>query len=179
MNHLGKVKSTLLKPIVKGKEVFIAPNATVIGNVELGNEVSIWFGAVLRGDNDLITIGDGSNIQDNAIIHVDPGCPVNIGKACIVGHNAIIHGATISNNVLVGMGSTLLNNVVVGEFSIIGANSLLTERMQIPPYSLVMGSPAKVVKQISTEQVEKIKANAQNYIDLSKVYMEVFQTEMH
>ncbi len=178
MNHLDKVKSTLWKPIIKGKEVFIAPNATVIGNVELGNEVSIWFGAVLRGDNDLITIGDGSNIQDNVIIHVDPGCPVNIGKACIVGHSAIIHGATIANNVLVGMHSTILNNVVVGEFSIIGANALLTENMQIPPYSLVLGSPAKVVKQITPEQLEKIKANAQNYIDLSKVYLEVFLTEM-
>lgn len=169
----AQVKATLQKPLTKGTNVFIAPNATVLGNVVLGNEVSIWFGAVLRGDNDLIQIGNRSNVQDNAVIHVDPGCPVIIGEECIVGHSAIIHGATIANNVLVGMHSTILNKATIGEFSIIGANALVTEGTQIPPYSLVMGTPAKVVKQITPEQVEKIKQNARNYVDLSKVYLEV------
>ncbi|MES2656905.1 MAG: gamma carbonic anhydrase family protein [Bacteroidota bacterium] len=173
MNNAEQIKATLKKPISKGTDVFIAPNATVLGNVVLGNEVSIWFGAVLRGDNDLIQIGDRSNVQDNAVIHVDPNCPVIIGEECIVGHSAIIHGATIANNVLVGMHSTILNKASIGEFSIIGANALVTEGTQIPPYSLVMGTPAKVVKQISPEQVEKIKQNAQNYVSLSKVYIEV------
>ena len=168
-----EIKATLKKPISKGNDVFIAPNATVLGNVVLGNEVSIWFGAVLRGDNDLIQIGDRSNVQDNAVIHVDPNCPVIIGEECIVGHSAIIHGATIANNVLVGMHSTILNRASIGEFCIIGANALVTEGTQIPPYSLVMGTPAKVVKQITPEQVEKIKQNAQNYVSLSKVYIEV------
>lgn len=168
-----QIKATLKKPVSKGTDVFIAPNATVLGNVVLGNEVSIWFGAVLRGDNDLIQIGNRSNVQDNAVIHVDPNCPVTIGEECIVGHSAIIHGATIANNVLVGMHSTILNKANIGEFSIIGANALVTEGTQIPPYSLVMGTPAKVVKQITPEQVEKIKQNAQNYVSLSKVYIEI------
>ncbi len=168
-----QIKATLKKPVSKGTDVFIAPNATVLGNVVLGNEVSIWFGAVLRGDNDLIQIGDRSNVQDNAVIHVDPNCPVIIGAECIVGHSAIIHGASIANNVLVGMHSTILNKANIGEFSIIGANALVTEGTQIPPYSLVMGTPAKVVKQITPEQVEKIKQNAQNYVSLSKVYIEI------
>lgn len=171
--NTADIKATLKKPISKGTDVFIAPNATVLGNVVLGNEVSIWFGAVLRGDNDLIQIGDRSNVQDNAVIHVDPNCPVIIGEECIVGHSAIIHGATIANNVLVGMHSTILNKVNIGEFSIVGANALVTEGTQVPPYSLVMGTPAKVVKQITPEQVEKIKQNAQNYVELSKVYIEV------
>jgi len=173
-----KMKQTLTKTIVKGSAVFIANNATVFGNIKLGNEVSIWFGAVLRGDNDDIIIGERSNVQDNAVIHVDPNCPVNIGHDCIIGHSAIVHGATIGNHVLVGMHSTILNNAVIGDFSIIGANALITEGMQIPPYSLVLGSPAKVVKQITPEQVEKIKLNAQSYVDLSKVYLEVFGGKM-
>ncbi len=169
-----KMKLTLTKAIVKGNEVFIAPTATVIGNVNFGNEVSIWFGAVLRADVDEIVIGNRSNIQDNAVVHVDPNCPTHIGHDCIIGHSAIVHGATIGNHVLIGMHSTILNNAVIGDFSIVGANALVTDGTQIPPYSLVLGSPAKVVKQITPEQVEKIKINAQSYVDLSKVYLEVF-----
>lgn len=169
-----KMKIVLNKTIVKGKDVFIAPNATVIGNINLGNEVSVWFGAVLRGDNDEIIIGDRSNVQDNAIIHVDPNCPVHIGHDCIIGHAAIVHGAKLGNHVLIGMHATILNKAVIGDFCIIGANALVTEGTQIPPYSLVLGSPAKVVKQITAEQIEKIKLNVQSYADLSKVYLEVF-----
>ena len=153
--------SYLNKPTKKGKEVFIAPTATVIGDVSLGDEVSIWFGAVLRGDSDSIIVGARSNIQDNAVIHCDPKDPAIIGEECIIGHNAIVHGATLANNVLVGMNATVLNNAEIGEYSIIGANALVTAGSIIPPYSLVLGSPAKVVKKISSDQVNGIKINAE------------------
>lgn len=163
----------LRQAIGKGKEVFIADTARVFGRVSLGNEVSVWFGAVLRGDGDDIIIGERSNIQDHAVIHVDPGYPVNIGRECIVGHGAIVHGASLSNNVLVGMHATILNGANIGEFSIIAAGALVPEGMQIPPYSLVMGVPAKVVKTISDEQKQKIIKNAETYVNLSKVYLQL------
>jgi carbonic anhydrase/acetyltransferase-like protein (isoleucine patch superfamily) len=162
----------LQKILSKGKEVFIADTARVFGKVILGNQVSIWYGAVLRGDADLITIGNGSNVQDTAVIHVDPGFPTSIGENCIIGHGAIVHGATLANNVLVGMRAIILNGVTIGEFSIIGAGAVVPEGMQIPPYSLVLGIPAKVIKTISEEQKEKIIKNAESYIKLSKVYLE-------
>ena len=161
----------LQKIMHKGKEVFIADTARVFGKVILGNEVSIWYGAVVRGDGDLITIKDGSNIQDTAVVHVDPGFPTTIGKNCIIGHGAIVHGATLANNVLVGMHATILNGATIGEFSIIGAGALVPEGMEIPPYSLVMGVPAKVIKNISEEQKQKIIKNAESYVALSKVYL--------
>ena len=162
----------LQKILSKGKEVFIADTARVFGNVILGNEVSIWYGAVARGDSDLITIGNGSNVQDTAVIHVDPGFPTTIGENCIIGHGAIVHGATLANNVLVGMRATILNGAHIGEFSIIGAGAVVPEGMQIPPYSLVLGIPAKVIKTISEEQKEKIIKNAESYVKLSKIYLE-------
>lgn len=157
----------------KGKEVFIADTARVIGRVSLGDEVSIWFGAVLRGDGDVITIGRRSNIQDQAVVHVDPGFPSIIGEACIVGHGAIVHGAKLANNVLIGMHATILNGAEIGEFSIVAAGALVPEGMKIPPYSLVMGMPAKVVKSISEEQKNKIIRNADSYVNLSKVYLQL------
>lgn len=143
--------------IKKGLEVFIAPSATVIGQVLLGDEVSIWFGAVLRGDSDQISIGAKTNIQDNAVIHCDPGQPTIIGESCIIGHGAIVHGAKLANNVLVGMNATILNDAKIGEFSIIGANALVTAGMEIPPRSLVLGSPAKIVRSITEKQEKSIK----------------------
>ena len=157
--------------VSKEKDVFIAPNATVIGNVSLGSESSVWFNAVLRGDGDAITIGKRTNIQDGAIIHVDPGFPVMIGDEVIVGHAAIIHGATVGDNTLVGMRSTILNGAVVGKWCIIGAHALVTEGMQIPDYSLVVGSPAKIVKTLSEEQIQKVKHNAEVYVALAKRYI--------
>ena len=154
-------------------DAFVAENATVIGDVKLGQKASVWYGAVLRGDSDSIRIGDKTNIQDNAVIHVDPGFPVTIGKACIVGHLALVHGAIIENNVLVGMHSTILNGAHIGEFSIIGANALVTANTIIPPNSLVLGSPAKVVKQLTNKQIEHIKKNAEAYVSLSRDYLEV------
>jgi carbonic anhydrase/acetyltransferase-like protein (isoleucine patch superfamily) len=155
----------------KGKAIFIADTARVIGNVTLGDEVSIWFGAVVRGDADAIRIGSRSNIQDTAIVHVDPGFPADIGEECIIGHGAIVHGATLANNVLVGMRATIMNGAVIGEFSVIGAGAVVPEGMQIPSFSLVLGIPAKVIKTIGEEQKLKIIKNAQVYVNLSKAYI--------
>ncbi|PCJ66380.1 MAG: gamma carbonic anhydrase family protein [Bacteroidetes bacterium] len=167
----------LSTPIIKGNRVFIAPTATIIGNVTLGDEVSIWFGAVIRGDSDSISIGDRTNIQDNAVIHCDPNDPTTIGKECIIGHGAIVHGALLENNVLIGMNATVLNNAKIGEFSIIGANALVTSETIIPPFSLVLGAPAKVVKSLSKEQIEGIKLNAQVYVDKSKEYLRHYEKQ--
>jgi carbonic anhydrase/acetyltransferase-like protein (isoleucine patch superfamily) len=174
---LSKLKSILGQPIQKGKDVWIADTARVFGQVVLGDESSVWFGAVLRGDGDWIRIGDRSNIQENAVVHVDPGFPVKIGTDCIVGHCAIVHGATLGDHVLVGMHATVLNGAVVGSFCIIGANALVTEGMVIPDYSIVMGSPAKVVKQMSEVHIEKVKRNALSYVELSKEYLKYFKYE--
>lgn len=161
----------LRKSVDKGKEVFIADTARVFGRVKLGDEVSIWFGAVLRGDGDDIIIGNQSNIQDNATIHVDPGFPVIIGDESIIGHGAIVHGARLANNVLVGIHATILNGADIGEYSIIGAGAVVPEGMVIPPFSLVLGIPAKVVKPLNEEQKTRVKKNAASYVALSKVYL--------
>jgi|SRR5210317_687935 len=154
------------------ESAYIADNAVIIGDVTIGKKSSVWFGAVLRGDSDSIKIGRRSNIQDNAVVHVDPGFPVTIGDDCIVGHLALIHGATISNNVLVGMNSTVLNGAQVGEFSIIGANALVTSNTVIPPNSLVLGSPAKVVKTLTDKQIAHVIRNAEAYVKLGSEYLE-------
>lgn len=169
------LKAILSKPPHLGKDVFIAPSASIIGQVSLGHQSSVWFGAVLRADSDKITIGDRTNIQDNAVVHVDPGCPVLIGHDCIVGHLALVHGAQIAGNVLIGMNSTVLNNAQIGNFCIIGANSLITANTIIPPYSLVLGSPAKVVKQIDDKAIEAIKKNAAVYVELAAQYLQYFK----
>jgi carbonic anhydrase/acetyltransferase-like protein (isoleucine patch superfamily) len=155
----------------KGKDVYIAPNATIIGNVELGDKVSIWFGAVLRGDNDLIKVGARTNIQDLAIVHVDPGVPVNIGKEVTVGHAAIIHGATIGDNSLIGMRATIMNHAKIGRNCVIGAHALVTEGMEIPDNSVVMGAPAKIVKEIKEEDKAKLLASALHYVRNAKRYI--------
>jgi carbonic anhydrase/acetyltransferase-like protein (isoleucine patch superfamily) len=162
----------------KGKEpiidssAFVAENATVIGDVTISEKASLWYGSVLRGDSDQISIGAETNIQDNAVIHVDPGFPVSIGRACVVGHLALIHGATVENNVLVGMHATVLNGAHIGAFSIIGANALVTANTIIPPKSLVLGSPAKVIKEITDAQILHIRNNAAAYVKLSRDYLE-------
>ena len=169
------IQQVLSKPIQKGDNVFIAPNATVIGNVSLGNNCSVWFGAVLRADSDSITIGHRTNIQDNAVIHVDPNEPATIGNDCIIGHLALVHGATIGNNVLVGMHSTVMNGAKVGNFCIIGANAMVPAGMQIPDYSMVVGTPAKIVKQLSPEHIQAVEKNAAVYVELAKEYIEFYK----
>lgn len=161
----------LTKKIKIGQRVFLAPNATAIGKATLGDDVSVWFGAVIRADNDKITIGNRTNIQDNTVLHVDEGFPVIIGHDCIVGHLAIVHGATLGNYVMVGMHSTIMNGAEIGDFCIIGANSLITAGAKIPPCSLVMGAPAKVIKQLNEEQIEAIKQNAERYVKLKDEYL--------
>lgn len=156
----------------KGKDVFIAPNATVIDKVSLGDNSSVWFGAVIRGDVEQINIGDRTNIQDLAVIHADPGMPANIGNEVIVGHSAIVHGASVDDNTLIGMRATILNNAKIGKFCIIGANALVTENTVIPDYSVVMGSPGKVVKTLGEEHTMMIKANAAHYVALAKKYLD-------
>ena len=131
-----------------GDNFYVAPNATVIGQVELGEDVSVWFGAVIRGDVEKIIIGKGSNIQDLSVLHVDPGSPIIIGENVTVGHKVMLHGCTIGNNSLIGINSVILNNVEIGNNCLIGANTLLTEGTKIPDNSLVMGSPGKVKKEL-------------------------------
>ena len=159
-----------LNQVILGKDVFIAPSATVIGDVSLKDNASVWFGAVLRGDSDQISIGAQTNIQDNAVIHCDPGQPTIIGEECIIGHGAIVHGAQLANHVLIGMNATILNDAKIGEFSIIGANALVTSGTVIPPRSLVLGSPAKVVRTITKKEEENIKQNAEVYVKKAQKY---------
>jgi carbonic anhydrase/acetyltransferase-like protein (isoleucine patch superfamily) len=153
-----------------GAAGFIAPTATVIGDVTLGEDTGIWFGAVVRGDKDRIEIGAGSNVQDNAVVHTSKGYPTRVGKEVSVGHGAILHGCTIGDRVLVGMGAIVMNGAVVGEDSIIAAGAVVTEGTVIPPGSVVMGVPAKVVKQATPEQREGIRRNAESYIALARSY---------
>jgi len=143
---------------------WVAPDASVIGKVILGEDVGIWFGAVLRGDNEPITVGRGSNVQEDVMIHTDPGHPATIGEYCTIGHHAIIHGCTIGNNSLVGMGATILNGAKIGNNCLVGANALVTEGKEFPDNSLIVGSPARVVRTLDEKAVEGLRRSAENYI---------------
>jgi carbonic anhydrase/acetyltransferase-like protein (isoleucine patch superfamily) len=144
-------------------EVFVADGARVIGRVRLGRNVGVWFGAVLRGDNEWIAIGDETNIQDNAVLHSDPGSPLSIGAGCTIGHGAIIHGCTIGDNVLVGMGATILNGARIGRDSVVGANALVTENKEFPAGSLIVGSPARLLRELDAAAVDGLRASARHY----------------
>ncbi|MFN3721159.1 MAG: gamma carbonic anhydrase family protein [Rhizobium rhizophilum] len=143
---------------------WIAPSAQVIGDVQLGKDVGIWFGAVLRGDNDPIVIGAGTNIQDGVIVHTDPGKGVTIGEGCTIGHHAIIHGCTIGNNSLIGMGATVLNGARIGDNCLVGANALVTEGKTFPDNSLIVGSPARVVRTLDDVAIAGLRLSAENYV---------------
>lgn len=143
---------------------YLAPNATVVGNVQLAENVSIWYGAVLRGDNCTIAVGEGTNIQDNAVIHSN----TTIGRNVTIGHSAIVHGCTIGDNCMIGMGAIVLNNAVIGPNCIVGAGAVVTGKMNAPAGSLILGNPARIVKELSPEQVEGIAANARLYISLAQ-----------
>jgi carbonic anhydrase/acetyltransferase-like protein (isoleucine patch superfamily) len=155
---------------VLGPEVWVAPNATVIGDVRLGDNASIWWNAVVRGDNDTITIGAGSNIQDGSVLHVDAGVPLSIGANVTVGHQVMLHGCTIGDESLIGIKSVILNRAVIGRHCIIGANSLIPEGKEIPERSLVMGSPGKVVRQLSDDEVARLLLAAQGYVENARRY---------
>ncbi len=147
-----------------GDDYFVADNATVVGLVRLENNASVWFNAVLRGDNELITVGENSNIQDGSVLHTDPGVPLTIGKNVTVGHKVMLHGCTIGDNSLIGINSVILNGAKIGSNCLIGANSLITEGKEIPDGSLVMGSPAKVIKQLTEEQQQGLIVSAETYV---------------
>lgn len=140
-----------------------APSAQLMGKVRLGAEASVWFGAVLRGDNELIDVGAGSNIQENTVCHTDMGFPLTIGRDCTIGHRAMLHGCTIGDETLIGMGATILNGAVIGRNCLIGACALITEGKEIPDGSLVMGSPGKVVRQLTEAQIEGLRRSAEGY----------------
>ena len=152
-------------PQLEGTGHFIAPNAAVVGNVVLGDGASVWFSAVIRGDNETIRIGARSNIQDGSVLHSDPGSPLTIGDAVTVGHNATVHGCTIGDGTLVGINAVILNGAKIGRNCVIGANSLVPEGMEIPDGSLVMGVPAKVKRELSAEQQELFSHNADHYVN--------------
>lgn len=143
----------------------IAEGAVVRGRVTLGENVSIWYNAVLRGDVDAIEVGDDTNIQDGCIVHEDFGCPVHIGRRVTVGHGAILHGCTIGDDTLIGMGAIVLNGARIGTGCIVGAGALVTQGTVVPDGSVVLGSPARVVRQVTAEELERNRANAQLYVD--------------
>ena len=161
---LGSVK------VKREGRVWIAPTAIVTGDVVLKNDVNIWYGAVLRGDIETISIDQGTNIQDNSVLHTDKDCKLIIGKRITVGHSVILHGCSIEDDSLIGMGATILNGAHIGKNSIIGANSLITEGKKIPERSLVMGSPGKVIREVTDEEIKAIHKNGQRYIQNSKRY---------
>ncbi|MRH92023.1 gamma carbonic anhydrase family protein [Nocardia sp. SYP-A9097] len=146
------------------ESAWIAPNATVIGRVRLEADVSVWYSAVLRGDMEEITVGKGTNIQDGCVLHADPGFLCTVGAGVSVGHNAILHGCTVGDDVLVGMGATVLNGAVIGAGSLIAANALIPEGAQIPPGSLVAGVPGKVRRELGEAELDRIRLNAAVYL---------------
>ena len=165
------------KVILQGTGQFIAPNATLIGDVVLHTNASVWFNCVLRGDADRIVVGAGSNIQDGTVMHADPGFPLTVGENVTVGHNAMIHGCTIGDGSLIGIGAVILNGARIGKSCLIGAQALVTEGMEIPDGSLVLGMPAKIKSQLNEEQQAVLRANAENYVRNGHRYLEQLQEQ--
>ncbi|WP_456427964.1 gamma carbonic anhydrase family protein [Rhodocaloribacter sp.] len=157
---------------------FIAPSAEVIGDVTLGRGASVWFNATVRADVNRIRIGAETNVQDNAVVHVTKGtAPTDIGAGVTIGHSAVVHGCTIEDNVLIGMGAVLLDHCVIGRDSIVGARALVTQGTKIPPRSLVLGVPARVVRELTDEEVARIGEYAKNYLEYSAIYRAEVQPE--
>lgn len=155
--------------------VFVAPNATVVGDVRIGAHSSIFFGAVLRTESDEILIGEASNIQDNCVLHVEHGLPLHVGNGCTVGHNAILHSCTVGDNTLVGMGAIVLNGAVIGKNCIIGAGALVPQNAVILDGSLVIGMPAKVRRSVTEEEIAANRASAAMYMEESAEYKEMYE----
>lgn len=154
------------------KNTYISESVDIIGKVNVEENVNIWFGTRLRGDMNNIIIGENTNIQENSVVHVDINSPCIIGKNVTIGHGTIIHGCSISDNVLVGMGSIILNNAKIGKNTIIGAGSLVTQGKEFPEGVLILGNPAKVIRQLTEAEIESIQRSADNYVSLSKKYKE-------
>lgn len=172
---MGSIKCKMISTI-KDKtpnldpSAYVAPNAAVLGDVSLGVGSSIWFGAVVRGDANSIRIGDRTNIQDLCVLHVDSKNPLSIGGDVTVGHRAILHGCTVGDRVLIGMGAILMNGVVIGDDSIVGAGALVTEGTKVPPFSLVLGVPAKVKRALTEEEIAGILVAAGHYVAATEMY---------
>ncbi|MGE8522420.1 MULTISPECIES: gamma carbonic anhydrase family protein [Acinetobacter] len=157
---------------------WVAPTATVIGQVELGQQVSIWFGAVVRADNSKIKLGDFSNVQENAVLHTDAGIEMQIGNYVTIGHQAMLHGCTIGDNSLIGIQAVILNHAVIGKNCIIGANALIPEGKIIPDNSVVMGSPGKVVKTLDQDSIQKLKMSALHYAGHFQKFQDLEQVQL-
>jgi carbonic anhydrase/acetyltransferase-like protein (isoleucine patch superfamily) len=158
------------KPEFRGEDYWVADNATLIGSVILENNASVWFNAVIRADDDVITVGENSNVQDGAVLHNEVGIPVNIGRNVTVGHQVMLHGCDIGDNSLIGINAVVLNGAKIGKNCLIGANALIPEGKEIPDGSLVMGSPGKVVRVMSPEQVASLEMSARHYVEKFKRY---------
>ena len=157
--------------------VWVAENAVVVGNVLLKENSSVWFNAVIRGDNDLITIGEGANIQDGSVLHSDPGSPLTVGANVTIGHKVMLHGCDIGEGSLIGINSVVLNNARIGKNCIIGANALITEGKEIPDNSLVMGSPGKVVKTMTDDQAKAVKFSAIHYVENARRFRDSMKVQ--
>jgi len=155
--------------------VFIAPGAHVIGNAELKAGASVWFNAVIRGDMDKITVGENTNIQDGSVLHTDAGIPLSLGTGVTVGHKVMLHGCEIGDYSLIGINAVVLNGAKIGKYCIIGANALITENMEIPDYSMVVGSPGKVIRTLDANVESKLRASANHYVDNGKAYKSSLQ----
>ncbi|MDN4632859.1 gamma carbonic anhydrase family protein [Sphingomonas sp. PsM26] len=153
-----------------GTGSWVAPSAELIGDVVLGEDASVWFGSVIRADNTRITVGARSNVQEGAMGHSDPGAPLTIGQDCTIGHHAILHGCTIGDRVLIGMGATILNHAVIGEDSLVGAGALVTEGKVFPPGSLIVGSPARAVRELDASAKAMLLVSAQHYVSNALKY---------
>lgn len=153
-----------ISPEMEDESIWIAPDASVIGRVRLGRDVGIWFGAVLRGDNERISIGAGSNVQEHTVMHTDPGFPLTVGEGCTIGHRAILHGCTIGENSLVGMGAIVLNGARIGANCLVGAGALVTEGKVFPDNSLIIGTPARVARTLDEGAVEGLRQSASHYV---------------
>ncbi len=155
-----------VQPILPAEgDYWVAPDAQVMGNVTLHKNASVWFGAVLRGDNEMITIGENSNVQDGSVLHTDPGSPLTLGKNVTIGHKVMLHGCTVGDNSLIGIGSIILNNTKIGKNCLIGANTLIAEGKEIPDNSMVLGAPGKVVRQLTDEQAAGLEFSATHYVE--------------
>ena len=157
--------------------VYVAEGATIIGRVSVGENVSVWPGAVLRGDNEPITIGAGSNVQDNAVLHADPGFPLTIGDNVTIGHQATLHGCTIGDGTLIGIKAVLLNGAKIGRNCLVGANALVAEGKEIPDGTLVIGSPGKVVRNLSEEEIRRVNSASDHYVEKFRRYQQAFRAD--
>ena len=162
-------------PTSASGEYFVAPTASVIGRVRLGRDANVWFGAIIRGDGNTIEIGDGTNVQDNAVVHIDSDAPCRLGNNVTVGHSAIVHGCTVGDGSLIGIGATILSHATIGRYCLVGAGALITERKEFPDRSLIIGAPAKRVREVTDEEVEMLKESAAHYAELGRRYYNELQ----